>query len=256
MIQPEVVDMKKNSRKLNHSSNKGFRHLTIDDFFYVECEDYDELIEASIPYYKLLHEELLKCLPVDKSRPLRILDLGVGTGKTLGYLLNSFPNAQGVGVDLFSSMLDRAKVNLSDYTNQIEFIQRDMREVNFEPSSFDIVISVLAIHHLADVEKKEVFSSIQKWLAPGGVFMLGDWISFDDPHLVDIANTIANKHVTEMAENKQIPKKAADDWIAHWRNVNLPATVDEQLSWMKQIGFSYASCIFQYYGIALMMARK
>lgn len=234
---------------------EGLKPLALDDFFYVKCEDYDELIEVSIPYYKRLHEVLERCLPFEPSKPLNVLDLGVGTGKTLGRLLDRYPQARGVGVDLFRNMLSRAQANLARYANRTQFIEGDMRTLVFEPFSFDLVVSVLAIHHLEHREKRSVLRSIQRWLGPGGIFMLGDWTAFSDPYLAGIATKVADAHVIELVGRGKIPQATADEWIAHWRDVNLPATVEEQLAWMREVGFSQASCIFRYYGIALMMAR-
>lgn len=47
----------------------------------------------------------------DRTRPLRILDLGTGSGCLLLALLSEFPAAQGVGVDLSAAALDVASAN-------------------------------------------------------------------------------------------------------------------------------------------------
>jgi tRNA (cmo5U34)-methyltransferase len=234
----------------------GLGPLTIDDFFYVQCDDYDECIEVSIPHYKLLHQELMRCLPFDQTKPLRVLDLGVGTGKTLGLILDAFPQSRGTGVDLFEKMLNRARSNLARHVRRTEYIKGDIRKIRFEPASFDLVVSVLAVHHLRDREKQAVFRSVAQWLSPGGLFVLGDWTSFADPQMERIATEVAHSHVMGMVKRGEIPQATADAWVVHWRDVNLPAPVEDQLGWMRQAGFSHASCVFRYYGIALMLARE
>lgn len=48
---------------------------------------------------------------VDRTRPLRILDLGTGSGCLLLALLSEFPAAWGVGIDLSADALDVASAN-------------------------------------------------------------------------------------------------------------------------------------------------
>lgn len=62
------------------------------------------------PDSETLIEEALKCFP-NKAAPLRILDLGTGTGCLLLTLLKEYPNARGTAVDISPAALDVAKIN-------------------------------------------------------------------------------------------------------------------------------------------------
>ena len=46
---------------------------------------------------------------------------------------------------------------------------------------FDLVASALAVHHLHDVDKAELFGRVRGVLAPGGLFVLGDVVVPIDP---------------------------------------------------------------------------
>ena len=50
-------------------------------------------------------------LPLDRARPLRILDLGTGTGALLLALLSELPQAFGIGVDVVEGAAKLARVN-------------------------------------------------------------------------------------------------------------------------------------------------
>ncbi len=92
------------------------------------------------PDSETIIQALVKAMP-DRDAPLRILDLGTGTGCLLLTLLNEFPNASGVGVDKCPHALrvamenaaalgvkTRAQFMLSDWCEKIE-------------GNFDIIVS-------------------------------------------------------------------------------------------------------------------
>lgn len=64
------------------------------------------------PDSETLIEAMLAQVP-DRSAPLRLLELGVGSGCLLLTLLAELPNAQGTGVDISSAALAVAKQNAS-----------------------------------------------------------------------------------------------------------------------------------------------
>ncbi len=64
------------------------------------------------PETETVIEQALKAFP-DKSAPLRILDLGTGSGCLLVTALTLYPNATGTGIDLSPDALDWARRNAS-----------------------------------------------------------------------------------------------------------------------------------------------
>ncbi len=60
-----------------------------------------------------LIEAVLAHVGADAGRPWRLLDLGVGSGAILGALLQSLPNAFGVGVDISAAACAIARNNLA-----------------------------------------------------------------------------------------------------------------------------------------------
>jgi release factor glutamine methyltransferase len=77
----------------------------------------------------------------DKKDPLRILDLGTGTGCILISLLHECQNATGVGADFSLEALEIARINaaLNTVDSRAEFIQSDWgKELQ---GSFDIIVS-------------------------------------------------------------------------------------------------------------------
>jgi release factor glutamine methyltransferase len=87
-----------------------------------------------------LVEAVLKQYP-DRHSPLRILDLGTGTGCLLIALLSEYLNAEGVGVDISEGALDMARLNAEKNLGspRAQFIRSSWFEG--VTGLFDIIIS-------------------------------------------------------------------------------------------------------------------
>lgn len=77
----------------------------------------------------------------DKTAPLRVLDLGTGSGAILLALLTELPNATGLGVDLSDKALTIAKQNAAqnNLADRAQFHQGDWETGN--TNNFDIIVS-------------------------------------------------------------------------------------------------------------------
>ena len=102
------------------------------------------------------------------------LDLGCGTGLLLK---NIAPEIKEItGVDLSEKMIEKARENLKNFENvNLERNDNIAELKNKKTSSFDFVISSLAVCHIDEL--KVLFAEIHRVLAPGGVFIFDDIIS-------------------------------------------------------------------------------
>jgi cyclopropane fatty-acyl-phospholipid synthase-like methyltransferase len=95
----------------------------------------------------------------------RVLDLGCGTGTPVTALLAQ--SHRVTGVDFSAEQVRRARANVPG----ARILESDIMGVDFEPGSFDAVVSFYAIFHLPREEHSELFGRIYRWLAPGGYFL-------------------------------------------------------------------------------------
>lgn len=94
-----------------------------------------------------LIEAVLKHFP-DTEQKLRILDLGTGTGCLLLTLLNQYPNAHGMGVDISAEALTVAFINAthledSDPTlmDRLDLVQTSWTQGLENEGTFDLIVS-------------------------------------------------------------------------------------------------------------------
>ena len=103
----------------------------------------------------------------------RVLDLGCGDGILIHELLGIDDSISATLIDGSEDMLNRARERLAGFPN-ICFLRASFQELlttSIPLPNFDLVVSSLAIHHLASSEKKSLFGFIHSHLVHGGYFV-------------------------------------------------------------------------------------
>ena len=78
--------------------------------------------------------------------PLRVLDLGTGTGKAARLVASHFPGAEVIGVDLAPEMVEEAKRLLpAELEGRVSYAVADAASLPFEEGAFDLVVLQNAI---------------------------------------------------------------------------------------------------------------
>ncbi len=79
----------------------------------------------------------------DRTAPLRILDLGTGSGCLLLALLSELPRARGIGVDISPAALDVARENAErlGFSDRTTFYESDWTTALNPAEKFDIILS-------------------------------------------------------------------------------------------------------------------
>lgn len=109
-------------------------------------------------------EELKKLLPDFAGK--RVLDLGCGYGWHCIYAAEHGA-LKVLGTDISDKMLQVAKEKTRFQT--VSYQKAAMEDLTFEPESFEVVLSSLALHYIEDY--KSLVKNIARWLTPGGIFL-------------------------------------------------------------------------------------
>jgi len=216
------------------------------EHFEDEAKEFDSIILKLIPHYSTMVRVLVEAIPFERSVPLRVIDLGCGTGTVAAKVLESFPNAQVTCLDVAENMIAVAKGKLARHP-EVRYLEADFQFFDFS-GKYDAVVSSLAIHHLlTDPDKQTLYRRIYENLNAGGVFYNADIILAPNDFLQD---TYMNEWRRFMAMN--ISKDEIEgEWIPKHQQEDHPAKLADQLSWLSGIGFTDVDVLWKYYNFAV-----
>ncbi len=176
-------------------------------------------------------EQFNRLLPANKQH--NVLDIGTGPGfftiilEELGY--NSI-----TGVDVSEKMLEVARENIQTYgkeNSSIQLLQMDAQNLEFEPESFDIIVSRNLTWNLQNPQ--QAYSEWLRVLKPNGALFIFDasWYSF-------LQNEQLEKEF-EAKRQQAIEEKLEDYWQGEgvdeekmdWIVQQLPLTYQQRPQW-------------------------
>jgi SAM-dependent methyltransferase len=126
----------------------------------------DDEIEVTTKNHRHL-SRILQDTCLSFARPIRVLDVGCGTGRYFHCLANV---ESLTGIDISEEMLAAAKkpVHSDSITvKQIELARANAYLCNFAPASFDFIYSLGMFGHGCPVSV-EICNKFHSWLKPGG----------------------------------------------------------------------------------------
>ncbi len=156
--------------------------------FHMDPETYLDQIRAEVPRYDELQEATIEAIPF---APERVLELGVGTGETTRRLLERYPDARVTGLDAQPEMVFKAR------ELGIE-VRLARMEDPLPDGPWDLVLSVLSVHHLDDEQKRDLFRRVRE---QARATVIGDLV-------------IADPQVTPLEEGVDMPSTA--EQMAEW----------------------------------------
>ena len=159
--------------------------------FHWSPDTYLDLIRAEVPRYEELQERTIEAIPF---APARVLELGFGTAETTRRLLDRFPEARITGLDSSAEMVFKAR----------ELGWEEMRLGRIEDplpdGPWDLVISVLTVHHLDEESKRDLFRRVGE---QSRALVIGDVVEVE-----------AERRVTPLEDGVDLPSPAASQ--AEW----------------------------------------
>jgi tRNA (cmo5U34)-methyltransferase len=156
----------------------------------MDPETYLDEIRADVPRYDELQEATIEAIPFS---PRRVLELGVGTGETTRRLLERYPDAEVTGLDAQPEMVFKAR------ELGIE-VRLARMEDPLPDGPWDLVLSVLTVHHLDGEGKRDLFRRVRDH---SRAMVMGDVV-------------IAEPQVTPLEEGVDLPSRAEDmvEWCS------------------------------------------
>lgn len=193
----------------------------------------------------------------------RILDLGAGTGAVALRFLRDDPKMKVTLLDGSRPQLATARKRYRESKRKARFVYRDLNSKDWYRSLGDnwpLIASNAAIHHLPDTGKRRVFRDVRRLLAPGGLFLYGDIIKFDDSGREDHAFTMWNDDIRDKFVERKLELRRSRDMMkqnlmeAAVKDGDLPFTIDSVLESLDRAGFAQSSLVWFYLKYAVFVA--
>jgi SAM-dependent methyltransferase len=168
----------------------------------------------------------------------RILDVGTGDGHLIALLRERWPEATAVGLDISPVLLAAAGERFAGDRGVRLEVHDLMRPLPQDLGRFDLVVSALAIHHLPDARKRTLFAEALGLLTEGGTFLDLDCVLSASPELHAV-----NQAAFGLDERGEDPS-------------DQPASLGDQLAWLRQAGFEEVDCFWKWMELALVGGRR
>lgn len=107
-----------------------------------------------------------------------LVDLCCGEGLLSKALLERFPLARVLALDLSPTMLAQARATCADHSGRFDTRPFDLADRSWRAFSEPVraFVSSLAIHHLDGEGKRELYRDLAAALAPGGALVIADLV--------------------------------------------------------------------------------
>ncbi len=186
-------------------------------------ETYLQLMAHEVPDYPRLQEQLVTAT---LERPaFAVLDLGIGSGLTAVRVQAEHRGASLVGIDANADMLAASAASLDSRCSRL---YRSHLQDPLPEGPFDLVVSMLAVHHLDGPDKANLFHRVAEVLPDDGRFVLGDLV------------------VPEDSADVVTPIDGIDD---------VPSSLADQLQWLVDAGLT-AEVTWHYRDLAVITSTK
>lgn len=224
--------------------------MTVGALFDEAAGGYDEARRRLVPGIDGLYRSVLESIPFGVDEPIKVLDLGAGTGLLSAVVAGRFPRARITLVDLSVEMLRVARRRFSHEPDRFEFRVMDFARKDL-PGGYDLVASALSVHHLTDGDKRELFEKVHGALVSDGLFVNLDQVLGETPEEEAGYEEWWLRRVREAGASEE-------DLAAAFRRMRADksATLKAQLRWLEEAGFGEVECRREDHRFAVYGGRK
>lgn len=211
-------------------------------FFDLRADGYDAHMEETVASFEAFYRAVAGPI-VPTLAPIRVLDIGCGTGLEIAEILERAPNARIVGIDLSGRMLDRLRARYAAQMGQIEIRQASYLTAPLEDRAYDYALAVMTLHHLLPRPKRALYERIRRALAPGGTYIEGDYVVTGEKERMLLGRYEGMAAEAGGAENGS-------------HHIDIPFSLETQRRLLGEAGFGQAEVIWQQGQATIYVARR
>lgn len=215
---------------------------------------FPDMIKRSVPGYTTIVAMTGLIAQRYASPGSRLYDLGCSLGaSTLAMRQNlRSEDCRIVGVDNSQAMLERCRniIDTDTHETPVDLLCANLENVVIEDAS--VVVLNFTLQFIPLAIRDEVIQRIYAGLRPGGVMVLSEKLTFEDPHLDELNIDLHHefKRANGYSELEIARKRAAIE------NVLRPETLATHKRRIAEAGFSSCDVWFQCFNFASLVALK
>ena len=232
----------------NRQGDQSWNKDQVKAHFRAQVPDYEGFMRRIVPGYDLQTCLLVDLIPFDTLARIRVLDLGSGPGILSALVLERYPNAEVVAFDLTEEMLAAARERCGRFADRFSTVAGDYA-VDDVGSRYDLVLAGLTLHHLDDRQRRAVFRRLHAALTDQGVFLAREVVADDDSFVAGWHYRLWRAFMAEHGEDD-------DHWFRKHLSKDHPASVENQMAWLRDVGFAHVACHWRYMNFAVLSAHK
>ncbi len=211
---------------------------------------YDRARRQLVPSFDDFYRTALDLIPFERNAGIRVLDLGAGTGLLSALIAEAYPKARFTLIDLSEEMLDQARQRFATDAARFEFHALDLAEVRLR-GQYEAVVSALAIHHLSNEVKQDLFQNVHDVLCDGGAFINADQVLGVTPVIDAQYKAAWLRQVREQGVGEEDLAGAVERM-----KEDQMSTLAWQMERLEAIGFESVNCWYKNYGFVVYAGRK
>lgn len=183
-------------------------------------DSWDQQQAGYLPHREERFSAMLDVLAAVLPDEFVAVDLACGPGSLSERLLNRFPKARCVAVDVDPVLVELGRRALGDtFGDRLRFVEADIARVDLaaelEIEQVDAVLSTTALHWLAPDRLVALYERMATWIRPGGVLLNGDNIPFSRERtpLQEMAETFRGR-----AAMQAFGEDMHSGWVNWWQS--------------------------------------
>ncbi|MEU4711165.1 methyltransferase domain-containing protein [Nocardia salmonicida] len=217
--------------------------------------------EAFVPRRR--EQFAMLCALIDPLPTPSVLELGCGTGLLTAEILRAYPAAVVTAIDSSETMLAEASRRLAPFGDRSDLRTVDLLDRAWRTGTYGAVVTSLAVHHLDDVQKRDLIQAVYDRLAPGGVFAQADLTRPATPRITTLAAatwdaSVGDQSIELFGDDEALDAFRRSRWNTfHFPDpVDRPATLVHTIGWLHEAGFVGIDVPWAFAGHTVLSAMR
>ena len=215
---------------------------------------FESMMNRSVPIYAEIQRMMAELAADHAVEGSDIYDLGCSSGNSMiGLNMTVDPSIKFIGIDESQDELEKCKSKLMElgFSRDYELRCFDLNK-GVSISNASVVVMSLALQFVRPINREKLLRNIYEGLNPGGVLILVEEILAEEERFNrQFLNYYYNYKRRNNFSEQEISQKRAS-----LENVLVPYKLSENITLLKETGFSHCELFFKWYNFAGLIATK